>query len=93
MKKKQSRLVLLSNIEGRYLYIGPKKYQYLVQNQISYVSFPIINNSDAMFALPDVVFFSVQKNDPTYEATKLHFQNLVERYGNQIFVLNLVKVW
>lgn len=40
-----------------------------------------------------IVFdFSVQRYDPTYQATKLHFEDLAERYGNPIIVLNLIKV-
>lgn len=35
---------------------------------------------------------SVQRYDPTYEATKLHFEDLAKRYGNPIIVLNLIKV-
>eukprot|EP00250_Pteridium_aquilinum_P014607 c22091_g4_i1 orf=929-2155(+) len=38
---------------------------------------------------PDI---KLHRNDPTYEATGLHFQNLAARYGNPIVVLNLVKV-
>lgn len=30
--------------------------------------------------------------DPFYGATALHFDNLFERYGSPIYVLNLVKV-
>lgn len=37
---------------------------------------------------PDI---TLHRKDPTYEATKLHFQNLADRYGNPIIVLNLVK--
>ncbi|KAI5083930.1 hypothetical protein GOP47_0000099 [Adiantum capillus-veneris] len=37
---------------------------------------------------PDIV---LHKKDPTYEATRLHFQNLASRYGNPVIVLNLVK--
>ncbi|XP_031499785.1 phosphoinositide phosphatase SAC3-like [Nymphaea colorata] len=37
---------------------------------------------------PDIVLL---KKDEAYEATRLHFKNLVERYGNPIIVLNLVK--
>ena len=37
-------------------------------------------------------FDSVQRYDPTYEATRLHFEDLAERYGNPIIVLNLIKV-
>ncbi|XP_074294801.1 phosphoinositide phosphatase SAC2-like [Silene latifolia] len=31
------------------------------------------------------------KEDPNYEATRKHFNNLVDRYGNPIFILNLIK--
>ncbi|CAN1293783.1 Phosphatidylinositol-3-phosphatase SAC1 [Linum perenne] len=34
---------------------------------------------------------SIQRYDPTYEATKLHFEDLMMRYGNPIIVLNLIK--
>lgn len=37
-------------------------------------------------------FASVQRYDPTYESTKMHFEDLVKRYGNPIIVLNLIKV-
>ncbi|GMP79073.1 hypothetical protein CsSME_00034753 [Camellia sinensis var. sinensis] len=37
---------------------------------------------------PDII---LQRYDPTYEATKLHFQDLAKRYGNPIIVLNLIK--
>ena len=36
--------------------------------------------------------FSVNLVDPFYGAAALHFDNLFERYGAPIFVLNLVKV-
>ncbi|KAI5567551.1 hypothetical protein BDE02_13G097900 [Populus trichocarpa] len=37
---------------------------------------------------PDII---LQKYDPTYQATKLHFEDLVKRYGSPIIVLNLIK--
>ncbi|XP_042002395.1 phosphoinositide phosphatase SAC4-like isoform X3 [Salvia splendens] len=37
---------------------------------------------------PDII---LSKRDQTYEATKLHFENLVKRYGNPIIILNLIK--
>ncbi|XP_028792327.1 phosphoinositide phosphatase SAC1 isoform X2 [Neltuma alba] len=37
---------------------------------------------------PDII---LQRYDPTYEATKLHFEDLAQRYGNPIIVLNLIK--
>ncbi|KAI5391222.1 variant 2, Phosphoinositide phosphatase sac1 [Lathyrus oleraceus] len=38
---------------------------------------------------PDII---LQRYDPTYQATKLHFEDLEKRYGNPIIVLNLIKV-
>lgn len=37
---------------------------------------------------PDII---LSKEDHNYEATRRHFQNLVDRYGNPIFILNLIK--
>ncbi|PKA54060.1 Phosphoinositide phosphatase SAC3 [Apostasia shenzhenica] len=37
---------------------------------------------------PDIV---LQKKDENYEATRLHFDTLVKRYGNPIIILNLIK--
>ncbi|CAO2824669.1 unnamed protein product [Amaranthus hypochondriacus] len=37
---------------------------------------------------PDII---LSKDDSQYEATQRHFQNLVDRYGNPIFILNLIK--
>lgn len=37
---------------------------------------------------PDII---LQRYDPTYQATKLHFEDLSKRYGNPIIVLNLIK--
>lgn len=37
---------------------------------------------------PDIILL---KNDINYAATKLHFENLVMRYGNPIIILNLIK--
>ncbi|XP_051148170.1 phosphoinositide phosphatase SAC2-like isoform X2 [Andrographis paniculata] len=34
---------------------------------------------------------TLSKRDDKYEATKLHFENLVKRYGNPIIILNLIK--
>ncbi|XP_020256948.1 phosphoinositide phosphatase SAC2-like [Asparagus officinalis] len=36
---------------------------------------------------PDIILHK----DQNYEATRLHFENLVKRYGNPIIVLNLIK--
>ncbi|KAH9758059.1 phosphatidylinositol-3-phosphatase SAC1 [Citrus sinensis] len=37
---------------------------------------------------PDII---LQRYDPTYQATKMHFEDLAKRYGNPIIVLNLIK--
>ncbi|XVF74247.1 hypothetical protein PTKIN_Ptkin13bG0094900 [Pterospermum kingtungense] len=37
---------------------------------------------------PDII---LSKKDPNYDATRLHFENLVKRYGNPIIILNLIK--
>ncbi|XP_072990700.1 phosphatidylinositol-3-phosphatase SAC1 [Typha latifolia] len=37
---------------------------------------------------PDII---LQRYDPTYQATKFHFDDLAQRYGNPIIVLNLIK--
>lgn len=34
----------------------------------------------------------VSRKDQNYGATRLHFENLVKRYGNPIIILNLIKV-
>jgi hypothetical protein len=35
---------------------------------------------------------AVQRFDPTYDATRLHFEDLANRYGNPIIILSLIKV-
>nr|XP_029124402.1 phosphoinositide phosphatase SAC2 [Elaeis guineensis] len=37
---------------------------------------------------PDII---LHKKDQNYEASRLHFDNLVKRYGNPIIILNLIK--
>ncbi|WOL02658.1 phosphoinositide phosphatase SAC3-like [Canna indica] len=37
---------------------------------------------------PDII---LHKKDKNFEATRLHFENLVKRYGNPIIILNLIK--
>lgn len=37
-------------------------------------------------------FSLVSRKDYGFEATRLHFENLVKRYGNPIIILNLIKV-
>ena len=35
----------------------------------------------------------MQRKDPTYQETRLHFENLVKKYGNFIIILNFVKAF
>ncbi|KAL1371712.1 hypothetical protein HN51_001948 [Arachis hypogaea] len=37
---------------------------------------------------PDII---LSKKDQNYQATRLHFENLMKRYGNPIIILNLIK--
>ncbi|KAI4335156.1 hypothetical protein L6164_013828 [Bauhinia variegata] len=37
---------------------------------------------------PDII---LSRKDQNYQATRLHFENLVKRYGNPIIILNLIK--
>ncbi|XP_054805022.1 phosphoinositide phosphatase SAC3-like isoform X2 [Prosopis cineraria] len=37
---------------------------------------------------PDII---LSKKDQNFQATRLHFENLVKRYGNPIIILNLIK--
>ncbi|XP_057967287.1 phosphoinositide phosphatase SAC3-like isoform X2 [Malania oleifera] len=39
---------------------------------------------------PDII---LSKKDQNYEATRLHFENLVKRYDNPIIILNLIKTY
>lgn len=39
-----------------------------------------------------LLFFTVNRKDEDYEATRLHFDNLVLRYGKPVIILNLIKV-
>ncbi|XP_031373626.1 phosphoinositide phosphatase SAC3 isoform X3 [Punica granatum] len=42
-------------------------------------------------AVNSLLALAVSKKDQNYEATRLHFENLVKRYGNPIIILNLIK--
>lgn len=43
-----------------------------------------------MYSLSDV-FYTVNVVDPFFSAAALHFENLFERYGTPVIVLNLIK--
>ncbi|KAM1067101.1 hypothetical protein ACFX10_022283 [Malus domestica] len=57
-------------------------------------SIPLFGSQEASrFSLkPDII---LQRYDPTYQATKLHFEDMAMRYGNEIWhpviLLNLIK--
>jgi hypothetical protein len=59
------------------------KISALLPHCLSFLSFP---------CLTALISNAVSKKEPNYEATRLHFDNLVERYGNPIIILNLIKV-
>ncbi|CAN8252479.1 unnamed protein product [Cochlearia groenlandica] len=65
----------------------PMQISSIVQNR---GSIPLFwsQETSRMNLKPDIV---LSKRDLNYEATKLHFENLVERYGNPIIILNLIK--
>lgn len=48
--------------------------------------------SHYMFAYVITCSSPVSKKDQNYEATRLHFENLVKRYGHPVIILNLIKV-
>ncbi|KAF3451977.1 hypothetical protein FNV43_RR08073 [Rhamnella rubrinervis] len=63
------------------------KISSIVQNR---GSIPLFwsHETSRMNIKPDI---KLSKKDHNYEATRLHFQNLVKRYGNPIIILNLIK--
>uniref|UniRef100_A0A1J3DP79 Phosphoinositide phosphatase SAC4 n=1 Tax=Noccaea caerulescens TaxID=107243 RepID=A0A1J3DP79_NOCCA len=65
----------------------PMQISSVVQNR---GSIPLFwsQETSRMNLKPDIV---LSKKDLNYEATRLHFENLVERYGIPIIILNLIK--
>lgn len=65
----------------------PRKITSVVQNR---GSIPLYWSQEAsrLNLRPDII---LHKKDPTYQATRLHFENLVKRYGNPIIVWSLIK--
>ncbi|CAN8244215.1 unnamed protein product [Cochlearia groenlandica] len=65
----------------------PMQISSVVQNR---GSIPLFwsQETSRMNIKPDII---LSKRDLNYEATKLHFANLVERYGIPIIILNLIK--
>lgn len=65
----------------------PKQITSVVQNR---GSIPLYWSQEAsrLNLRPDII---LHKKDSTYQATRLHFENLVKRYENPIIVWNLIK--
>lgn len=66
---------------------NPTQISSVVQNR---GSIPLFwsQETSKMNMKPDIVL----QKDNDYEATRLHFENLVNRYGNPIIILNLIKM-
>lgn len=77
-------LLLLLILMGAILLLASQIFFFLISNR-SFIK-DEINEVYVSFLT------SVQRYDPTYEATRLHFEDLAGRYGNPIIVLNLIKV-
>ncbi|KAJ6824075.1 phosphoinositide phosphatase SAC2-like [Iris pallida] len=78
------QIVFEDNIEGI-----PTQISSVVQNR---GSIPLFwsQETSRLNLKPDIV---LHKKDINYEATRLHFENLVKRYGNPIIILNLIKTY
>ncbi|RWW15944.1 hypothetical protein GW17_00020190 [Ensete ventricosum] len=65
----------------------PTKITSIVQNR---GSIPLFwsQETSKLNIRPDII---LHKKDRNFEATRLHFRNLVKRYGNPIIILNLIK--
>ncbi|GER53610.1 phosphoinositide phosphatase family protein [Striga asiatica] len=76
------QIVLEDVVEG-----NPMKISSVVQNR---GSIPLFwsQETSKLNIKPDII---LSRKDEKYEATKLHFDNLVKRYGNPIIILNLIK--
>ena len=59
---------------------------FVLQHNIFFLSFGFAYCADISYLC------KVSAKDPSFEATRLHFENLGKRYGNPIIILNLIKV-
>ncbi|KAL0908426.1 hypothetical protein M5K25_022920 [Dendrobium thyrsiflorum] len=66
----------------------PTQISSIVQNR---GSIPLLwsQETSKLNMKPDII---LRKKDENFEATRLHFMNLVKRYGNPIVILNLIKM-
>ncbi|KAK6911811.1 SAC domain, partial [Dillenia turbinata] len=76
------QIVLEENADGQLLQISS-----VVQNR---GSIPLFwsQETSRLNIKPDII---LSTKDHNYEATRLHFENLIRRYGNPIIILNLIK--
>ncbi|KAJ7186236.1 hypothetical protein O6H91_Y537100 [Diphasiastrum complanatum] len=67
--------------------LKPGQMSSVVQNR---GSIPLFWSQEAsrLSPKPDII---LQRYDPIYQATKLHFEDLSKRYGDPIIILNLIK--
>lgn len=67
-------------------------FSWLSKYYVEWYNFILISSFSVNKSFDAFVLMSVQRYDPTYQATKQHFEDLASRYGNPIIVLNLIKV-
>ncbi|EPS70419.1 hypothetical protein M569_04340, partial [Genlisea aurea] len=79
----ETEQIVIEDLQKR----SPVQISSIVQNR---GSIPLFWSQDIsrLNMKPDII---LSKKDIKYEATKLHFENLVKRYGNPIIILNLIK--
>ncbi|KAL5786521.1 hypothetical protein ACOSQ2_008913 [Xanthoceras sorbifolium] len=79
----ETEQILLENVPEGF----PVQISSVVQNR---GSIPLFwsQETSRLNIKPDII---LSKKDQNYEATRLHFENLVKRYGNPIIILNLIK--
>ncbi|XP_020593025.1 phosphoinositide phosphatase SAC3-like isoform X2 [Phalaenopsis equestris] len=79
----ETEQIVFADVPGE----NPTQISSIVQNR---GSIPLFwsQETSKLNMKPDIV---LRKKDKDYEATRLHFENLVNRYGNPIIILNLIK--
>lgn len=65
---------------------------YWTQDNTGVTPKPDIESKKTSDPLRPLLIFSVNLIDPFYSAAALHFDDLFDRYGAPLYVLNLVKV-
>ena len=74
------------------MYVVLPFHQYCDTSRLIFLLYSLWCGVMHMFANVVTYFSPVSKRDQNYQATRLHFENLVKRYGNPIIILNLIKV-